>query len=81
MLEVGGQQIRLIDTPGLVWEADESATNIEVRTRDILLRNRGRLDRLKDPSMAGKFFLDFMAVPAYRHPQFPSSSVGLAPKT
>lgn len=52
MLEVGGQQIRLIDTPGLVWKTDEPATNAEVRARDILLRSRGRIDRLKDPSMA-----------------------------
>lgn len=59
ILEVGGKQIRLIDTPGLVWEADESMRNAELRTRDILLRSRGRIDRLKDPSMASRFLLDF----------------------
>ncbi|KAH8829794.1 GNL3L/Grn1 putative GTPase-domain-containing protein [Flagelloscypha sp. PMI_526] len=39
----GATQLRFIDTPGISWE-----TTI-LRARDILLRNRGRIDRLKDP--------------------------------
>jgi ribosome biogenesis GTPase A len=81
MLEVDGKQIRLIDTPGLVWEADESATNAEARARDILLRSRGRIDRLKDPSMASRFLLDFIELSAYCYAQFPTSSLSPAPKT
>lgn len=81
MLEVGGQQIRLIDTPGLVWKTDEPATNAEVRARDILLRSRGRIDRLKDPSMASRFLFDFIELPTYCCAQFRTLSVGPAPKT
>lgn len=59
VLEVGGSHIRFIDTPGLVWEVDESMANAKLRARDILLRSKGRIDRLKDPSMASRFLLDF----------------------
>lgn len=53
-LEAGGKQIRLIDTPGLAWETDESAEDLDdVRARDILMRSKGRIDRLKDPVLAG----------------------------
>ncbi|KIM83958.1 hypothetical protein PILCRDRAFT_420239 [Piloderma croceum F 1598] len=54
-LPVSGKQIRLIDTPGLSWKAssDESTDEHDVlRARDILLRNKGRIDRLKDPAFA-----------------------------
>ncbi|KAH0587093.1 hypothetical protein H2248_005911 [Termitomyces sp. 'cryptogamus'] len=51
LVESGGKQIRLIDTPGLSWEVDESAENpSSIRARDILLRSKGRIDRLKDPT-------------------------------
>lgn len=55
-LEVAGKQIRFIDTPGLSFAAhdDEEEGHAqdqnEIRGRDILLRNKGRIDRLKDPS-------------------------------
>ena len=57
-LESSGKQIRLIDTPGLAWNPPEapegSPEDIDaIRARDILLRNRGRIDRLKDPALAG----------------------------
>jgi ribosome biogenesis GTPase A len=53
-LEAGGRQIRLIDTPGLSWESDESVEDLDdVRARDILMRSKGRIDRLKDPALAG----------------------------
>ncbi|OBZ71764.1 Guanine nucleotide-binding protein-like NSN1 [Grifola frondosa] len=51
-LEIDGKPIRLIDTPGLSWlpAPDASAEELErQRARDILLRNRGRIERLKDP--------------------------------
>ncbi|GLB33406.1 putative GNL3L/Grn1 putative GTPase [Lyophyllum shimeji] len=51
VVEAAGKQIRLIDTPGLSWQVDEGAQNREdVRARDILLRSKGRIDRLKDPT-------------------------------
>jgi nuclear GTP-binding protein len=65
IMDVDNKQIRWIDTPGLVWEAGDSATSSEVRAHDILLRCRGRIDRLKDPSMASTFFLDFVETRAY----------------
>ncbi|KAG6864206.1 hypothetical protein C0991_011570 [Blastosporella zonata] len=51
VVEAAGKQIRLIDTPGLSWEVDETAENLDaLRARDILLRSKGRIDRLKDPT-------------------------------
>ena len=50
--KVAGRSIRLIDTPGLFWEYPEDASKegaAALRTRDILLRSRGRIDHLKDP--------------------------------
>jgi nuclear GTP-binding protein len=58
-LPVSGKQIRLIDTPGLSWMAssDESTDEHDIlRARDILLRNKGRIDRLRDPAFACSFF-------------------------
>lgn len=55
-LEVAGKQIRLIDTPGLSFAANDNTEEgqahdqNETRGRDILLRNKGRIDRLKDHS-------------------------------
>ena len=47
-----GTSIRLIDVPGLFWkqggvDGEQAETT---RARDILLRNKGRLDKLKDPA-------------------------------
>lgn len=55
-LEAGGKKIRLIDTPGLSWAAldEQSAEDVaHTRARDILTRNKGRIDRLKDPEPVG----------------------------
>lgn len=53
-MESAGRQIRLIDTPGLSWEVYRSAEDPNsVRARDILLRSKGRIDRLKDPTSVG----------------------------
>ncbi|KAI0723530.1 hypothetical protein C8Q76DRAFT_723215 [Earliella scabrosa] len=49
----GGKQLRVIDTPGLSWHTAENASpedTTRIRARDILLRNRGHIERLKDPS-------------------------------
>ncbi|KAF8211548.1 hypothetical protein K438DRAFT_1807499 [Mycena galopus ATCC 62051] len=57
-LEVKGKPIRIIDTPGISWAADadsEDAENLDnIRARDILMRSKGRIDRLKDPIMAAQ---------------------------
>jgi ribosome biogenesis GTPase A len=52
IVEAGAQSIRFIDTPGLTWVSDDSSEHL--RARDILLRSKGRIDRLKDPSPPGK---------------------------
>ncbi|KAI0772525.1 hypothetical protein BD413DRAFT_45792 [Trametes elegans] len=52
-LELDGKQVRLIDTPGLSWVYAEDASEEDAaraRARDVLLRTRGRMERLKDPS-------------------------------
>lgn len=50
-----GVNVRLIDTPGLEYIRVEDVEEQEkemARARDILLRSRGRIDRLKDPLFA-----------------------------
>ncbi|KAG2148001.1 P-loop containing nucleoside triphosphate hydrolase protein [Suillus clintonianus] len=50
-----GTKLRLIDTPGLEYVRAEGVEEQEkemTRARDILLRSRGRIDRLKDPLFA-----------------------------
>lgn len=71
-LETDGKPIRFIDTPGLTWssaspdatETETETTHSLLRARDILLRNKGRIDRLKDSSPAGKPL--FFDVPSYK---------------
>ena len=50
-LELNGVSILFIDTPGLAWQPSDEAPpeEKERRARDVLLRNKGRIDRLKDP--------------------------------
>ncbi|KAI0699854.1 P-loop containing nucleoside triphosphate hydrolase protein [Cytidiella melzeri] len=51
MLEVGSKSVRLIDTPGYSWLAnsEEPIDKSEGRrARDLLNRNKGRIERLKD---------------------------------
>ncbi|KAK0206063.1 GTP-binding protein [Desarmillaria ectypa] len=50
IIEEGGKKIKFIDTPGLLW-VDSELTE-ESRTRDIVMRNKGRIDRLKEPMPA-----------------------------
>ncbi|KAI0959303.1 hypothetical protein AcW1_004162 [Taiwanofungus camphoratus] len=51
-LEIDGKQVRIIDTPGLSWHSPSDLSDEgreRLRAQDILLRNRGRIERLKDP--------------------------------
>ncbi|KAJ4472081.1 GTP-binding protein [Lentinula aciculospora] len=49
-IQVAERTIRFIDTPGFSWNTDKASSEADgVRARDILLRNKGRIDRLKDP--------------------------------
>ncbi|KAI0334913.1 P-loop containing nucleoside triphosphate hydrolase protein [Cubamyces sp. BRFM 1775] len=52
-LELDNKQVRLIDTPGLSWQPVEDASEEDrnrTRAKDVLLRSRGRIERMKDPS-------------------------------
>ncbi|KAH9853944.1 hypothetical protein C2E23DRAFT_727751 [Lenzites betulinus] len=52
-LELEGKQVRFIDTPGLSWQFVEDASEEDIgrtRARDVLIRNRGHVERMKDPS-------------------------------
>jgi nuclear GTP-binding protein len=54
-LELNGKPVVFIDTPGLAWQPSEEALPEDRerhRAQDILLRNKGRIDRLKDPMPA-----------------------------
>ena len=63
-LEIDSQKIVLIDTPGFSFvsddDADQSTPAEEFRARDILLRSKGRIDRLKDPYPPGKYCTSFL---------------------
>ena len=51
-VELNGASIVFIDTPGLAWQLFEEASpeeRLRRRSRDVLLRNKGRIDRMKDP--------------------------------
>ena len=51
----------LIDTPALSWESAESPDEeaAQQRARDMLLRNKGRIDRAKDPITPGNCIILF----------------------
>ncbi|KAK7061366.1 guanine nucleotide-binding protein-like 3 [Favolaschia claudopus] len=55
-LDVNGKSIRFIDTPGLSWAVDSDSEDTNstdnLRARDVLMRSKGRIDRLKDPVSA-----------------------------
>ncbi|KAI5825494.1 P-loop containing nucleoside triphosphate hydrolase protein [Schizophyllum commune Tattone D] len=53
------EKVTIVDTPGLSWvplPPDDETANV-VRARDILMRNKGRIDRLKDPEPAVDHFV------------------------
>jgi nuclear GTP-binding protein len=59
-LELNGVSILFIDTPGLAWQRSEEAPPEEKERRsgqDVLLRNKGRIDRLKDPLPAVSYIV------------------------
>ncbi len=59
-LELDGVSIVFVDTPGLTWQLSEEASPEERerrRAQDVLLRNRGRIDRLKDPMPAVSYIV------------------------
>jgi len=50
-LEFEGKSITFIDTPGFSFLPSEEESALQnIRAKDILLRSKGRIDRLKDPS-------------------------------
>ncbi|KAL0066047.1 hypothetical protein AAF712_006875 [Marasmius tenuissimus] len=48
--EVDGSSMCFIDTPGFSWDWEKDENAAKTRCHDILIRNRGRIDRLKDPA-------------------------------
>ena len=50
--EPNGLPVVFIDTPGLVWQPSEEEGWERRHALDVLLRNKGRIDRLKDPRPA-----------------------------
>ena len=60
MLELYGKPVLFIDTPGLAWEHsddDDDADRARRRAQDVLLRNKGRIDHLKDPIPAMSYIV------------------------
>ena len=55
-VQLNGTQIRFIDTPGFSYEKAplEEADLNSVRARDILLRNRGKIERIKNTDAVGE---------------------------
>lgn len=51
-LEIQGHNVELIDTPGLMKQNDDLQAN-DIRVRDMLFRNKGKVDKIKDPLPAG----------------------------
>jgi len=49
-LDFDGKTITFIDTPGFSFLPSEGESVQDIRAKDILLRSKGRIDRLKDPS-------------------------------
>lgn len=59
-LELDGVSFLFIDTPGLAWRPTEETPPEEKerrRAQDVLLRNKGRIDRLKDPLAAVSYIV------------------------
>jgi nuclear GTP-binding protein len=59
-LELNSVFTLFIDTPGLAWQHSEEAPPEEKegrRGQDVLLRNKGLIDRLKDPLLAVSYIV------------------------
>lgn len=57
-LEANGKKVELIDTPGLLKQNTDSQSK-DIRVRDMLFRNKGKVDKVKDPLPAGKYMRMF----------------------
>ena len=52
-VEATGHKINIIDTPGVSFDVDQDYDE-NLKTRDMVLRSRGRVDKVKDPAPARK---------------------------
>ncbi|KAI0301855.1 hypothetical protein B0F90DRAFT_1838736 [Multifurca ochricompacta] len=89
-LELGGKAVVFIDTPGLAWQpSDEGSLEDREKSRaqDVLLRNRGRIDRIKDPMPAVSYIVSraetedlmvFYGLPAFTKDNVDAFLVGVA---
>lgn len=89
-LELNGVSILFIDTPGLAWQPSEDARPEEKERRrgqDVLLRNKGRIDRLKDPLPAVSYIVSraetedlmvFYSLPAFAKGDVDAFLMGVA---
>jgi nuclear GTP-binding protein len=89
-LELNGMTIVFIDTPGLTWQLSEETAPEERkrrRAKDVLLRNRGRIDRLKDPLPAVSYIVSraetedlmvFYSIPAFAKGDVDAFLMGVA---
>jgi nuclear GTP-binding protein len=55
-IDVSGRTLRFIDTPGLSFLTQDNTESQITRAKDILVRSRGRIDRLKDPVLPSMIF-------------------------
>jgi nuclear GTP-binding protein len=55
-IDVAGHTLRFIDTPGLSFLTQNNTESEITRAKDILIRSRGRIDRLKDPVLPSMIF-------------------------
>ena len=56
-LELNGKPVAFVDTPGLAWSPSEEEDRERRRSQSVLLRNKGRIDRLKDPTPAVSYIV------------------------
>ena len=89
-LELNGVSMLFIDTPGLAWQRSEEASPEEkarLRAQDVLLRNKGRIDRLKDPLPAVSYIVSraetedlmvFYSLPAFAKGDVDAFLMGVA---
>lgn len=86
-LELDGKPVVIIDTPGLAWQPCEEEVRERRRAQDVLLRNKGRLDRLKDPMPAVSYIVSraetedlmvFYSLPAFAKGDVDAFLVGVA---
>ena len=66
VLDWSGSPITFIDTPGVMWSVHEATESS--RARDILVRNHGRIDKLKDPLPVGQLLSYYFWIPFCPNP-------------